>query len=372
MSPSDKDEQAQELESLRRGLEAFSERGVNQVVLQPKYMGSRCNVYLHRELESCFAVSRNGYRIRQVEMTAIYERLLERFGSYMKERKLTMLVLDGELLPWKALGEGLIERQFRPIERALETELAFLQQNGFEQAVGRLIADYEASGFEQEQHRIAKGELSDKYGSGTYQTYKHVGEVRDSYVPLDEHVAALTTYKRQLELYGADQELEYKPFALLKELYEDGREELPDWPTSQMYAFLSDDEALLLDLSEPDSLGRAERYFDKLTVERKMEGVVLKPEVWDGRTVPYMKVRNRDYLSIVYGYDYMFPHKHRKLVKQKNIARKLRTSLSEYRLGLRMLQIPFVDISPEHQGYKEIAAGLLFETAQENEIDPRL
>ncbi|WP_270168883.1 AAA family ATPase [Paenibacillus sp. SYP-B4298] len=372
MSPADKDEQAQELESLRRGLEAFSERGVKHVVLQPKYMGSRCNIYLHRELESCYAVSRNGYRIRKVELTAIYERLLERFDGYMKEHKLAMMVLDGELLPWKALGEGLIERQFKPIERALETELAFLEQTGFEQAVNQLITNYEASGFEQEQHRMAKGALSDKYGSSTYQTYKHVSGVREAYVPLADHIAALATYKRQLELYGSDQELDYKPFAILKWMNEDGREEVPDMKVSTMYALLSEDEALVLDLSEPDCLERAERYFEQLTVEKQMEGVVIKPDVWDGRTVPYLKVRNREYLSIVYGYDYMFPHKHRKLIKQKNITRKLRTSLNEYRLGLRMLQVPFHDISPEHQGYREIAAGLLFETAQEKEMDPRL
>ena len=103
-----------------------------------------------------------------------------------------------------------------------------------------------------------------------------------------------------------------------------------------------------------------------------MEGVVIKPELWSGKTVPYMKVRNPDYLSIIYGYDYQFPHKYRKLLKQKNIKQKLRTSLSEYRLGLQMLKIPFDEISPEHQAYQEIAASLLFEVAQEREIDPRL
>ncbi|MNC84328.1 hypothetical protein D3C75_1388440 [compost metagenome] len=59
-------------------------------------------------------------------------------------------------------------------------------------------------------------------------------------------------------------------------------------------------------------------------------------------------------------------------MKQKNIQQKLRTSLSEYQLGLRMLEIPFGSISPEHEGYKDIAANLLFEVAQEQGIDPRL
>jgi hypothetical protein len=37
-----------------------------------------------------------------------------------------------------------------------------------------------------------------------------------------------------------------------------------------------------------------------------------------------------------------------------------------------MLKIPFDEISPDHQAYQEIAASLLFEVAQEREIDPRL
>lgn len=37
-----------------------------------------------------------------------------------------------------------------------------------------------------------------------------------------------------------------------------------------------------------------------------------------------------------------------------------------------MLAVPFDEIAPEHVVYKEIAANLLFEVAQEREIDPRL
>ncbi|MHA6533688.1 metallophosphoesterase [Paenibacillus sp. BAC0078] len=372
MSPADKNDETNELESLKRGLEYFKERGVQQVVLQPKYMGSRCNVYLHQDQEQCFAVSRNGYKINHVDLTGIYDKLWMKFGRYMQEQKIAMLILDGELLPWKALGDGLIERQFKPIEKALETELAFLQQNGFEEARNKLIAEYEASGFEKDQHHTAKSVLSDKYGPSVYQNYKYVHEIRETYSPLSEHIEAYQTYRRQLELYAEDEVMEYKPFTVLKIVYEDGKEQIAEWKTSEMYAFLSEDEALNLDLSEPDCLEKAERYFSKLTLEKHMEGIVIKPELWNGKTVPYMKVRNPDYLSIIYGYDYKFPHKYRKLLRQKNVNQKLRTSLNEYQLGMQMLAVPFDEIAPEHEAYKEIVANLLFEVAQEQEIDPRL
>lgn len=372
MSPADKDEGTQELESLRQGLAHFQKRGIQQVVLQPKYMGSRCNIYLHKEREQCFAISRNGYRIKGTDLSPVYAGLYDKFCSYMEEQKIAVLILDGELLPWKALGEGLIERQFKPIEAALGTELAFLQEHGFEDAYLGLVAAYDASGFEQDQHRTAKSELSSKYGPSVYQTYKYIHEIKASHMPLSVHQNAYSIYKKQLELYAGDEPMEYKPFAILKIVYEDGREQQPDWKTSEMYSFLSDDEAIVLNLAEPDTLEKAEQFFSKLTLQQRMEGVVIKPETWDGSTVPYMKVRNPEYLSIIYGYDYKFPHKYRKLLKQKNIARKLRTSYNEYKLGRELLAIPFDEISPEHESYKEIAANLLFEVGKEREIDPRL
>lgn len=372
MSPADKNEAAGELESLHKGLDYFAERGITEVVLQPKYMGSRCNVYLHKEIDQCYAVSRNGYKVQAVDLTPVYEQLLQKFGTYMAGRGIAVLILDGELLPWKALGDGLIERQFRPIGKGLETELDFLQHHGFDESFGKLVQEYEASGFEMDQHHLPKAALGDKYGTHLYQNYKHVREVREAYVPLDQHDEAYHVYKRQLELYAGDAELKYKPFAILKEVLEEGEERLPDGRTSDMYRFLTEDESLSLDLKEPDAYSKAEQYFAKVTVENRMEGIVIKPEHEQRGSVPYMKVRNSGYLSIIYGYDYRFPHKYSKLMKQKNISSKLRTSANEHRLGVQMLAVKLKDIAPENEAYKQIAANLLFEVAKEKEIDPRL
>ncbi|WP_340011735.1 metallophosphoesterase [Paenibacillus sp. FSL H7-0690] len=372
MSPADKDMAAGELESLRKGLDYFAERRISEVVLQPKYMGSRCSVYLYRDIEQCYAISRNGYKVKAVDLTPIYEQLLHRFGTYMAEQGIRVLLLDGELLPWKALGDGLIERQFRPISKALETELDFLRQYGFEESLGKLIQDFEASGFEQDQHHMSKEALNNNYGSHVYQTFKYVRDIRESYADLDQREEAYRVYKQQLELYAGDAELAYKPFAILKEVLENGAERVPDGKTSELYRFLNDDESLVLDLKEPDAYIRAEEYFAKITVEKHMEGIVIKPEQEQQGVVPYMKVRNPGYLSIIYGYDYKFPHKYAKLMKQKNIAPKLRTSLIEHRLGRQMLEVKLDEISSDNEDYKQIAANLLFEVTKEKEIDPRL
>lgn len=372
MSPADKDEAAGELESLRKGLDYFAERGVTEVVLQPKYMGSRCNIYLYRELERCYAVSRNGYKVKAIDMVPVYEELLEKFRTYMAEQSMEVMILDGELLPWKALGEGLIERQFRPIGKALETELAFLRQHGFEKAFGKLALAAEASGFEHDQHHLSKSALSEKYGAHVYQNYKYVREIREASVSLDQHDEAYRAYMHQLDLYAGDAEIVYKPFAILKEVLDSGEERLPNGRTSDMYRFLSDDDYLVLVLQAPDAYEKAERFFSRLTVENGMEGIVIKPEHKKRGVLPYLKVRNPGYLSIIYGYDYRFPHKYSKLMKQKNIGSKLRTSMNEHRLGEQMLEIKLGDITPDNEAYKQIAANLLFEVAKEKEIDPRL
>lgn len=372
MSPSDKDVDAHELESLKRGLDYFAEHQVEKVVLQPKYMGSRCNIYLYRDVEQCFAVSRNGYRVKQVDLMDVYEHLLHRYQGYMEENQIAMLLLDGELLPWRAMGEGLIERQFKPISAALESELEFLQEQGFESAWGKLVENYRSTEFEKDQYHMQKAALSEKYGSHVYQSYKHVRDALKTYVPLNEHENAYATYKKQLELYGEDGELEYKPFGLLKVIYESGEERIPDENTSVIFSFLSDDEYVIVDITQPNYYEQAERYFSKLTTEKHMEGVVIKPESTVNNAVPYMKVRNADYLSLVYGYDYQFPHKYDKLIKQKNVKQKLKTSLNEYRLGQQMLAVGLDEITPQHAKYKEVVANLLFEVAGEKEIDPRL
>ncbi|MBC1475055.1 metallophosphoesterase [Listeria grandensis] len=372
MSPAPKDLENNSLESLEKGLHYFAEKGISEVVLQPKYMGSRCNIYLHKNTKSSFAVSRNGFKITHIDLTPIYASLHTRFGEYMEQNHIQMLILDGELLPWQALGKELIEKQFQPMETALHTELSFLQAHGFDEALSQLISEYDATDFAVDQTKLTKKELNDKYSSRLYQNYKPLNQIKQTRVALAQHQEALQTYKQQLEIHATDAELDYKAFALLKIIYNDGTEQIPAWPTSEMYSFLNDDTFVQLDLTQPDYLTIAEAYFANLTTINKMEGVVIKPEKVTPHIAPYMKVRNMDYLSIVYGYDFQFPHKLDKLIKQKSINKKLRTSIKESQLASKLLEINWSEITPNNQKFNETAANLLFEVEQERDIDPRL
>ncbi|MCC3358220.1 metallophosphoesterase [Bacillus sp. REN16] len=370
MSPADKDFRTNELESLPKGLDYFKEAGVSEVVLQPKYMGSRCNIYLSQDVEKCNAVSRNGYKITHIDLTQVFCQLQAKFSTLMDEKAIDMIIFDGELLPWNALGKGLIDQQFDVVAKALETEIGFLKEFGFENHFLDVVRRYESSGFEEAMSRNSKKDLIAHFGMNDYQTFKDLKEIIDTTHTLSEQEKSYLLFRKQLDLYAKDQELTYKPFSILKVVYSNGNEEIPVMKTSEMFSFISDDEYMIVNLQDP--YDNALEFFKKLTFERGMEGVVIKPEVPKVNLVPFMKVRNPEYLTLVYGYDYRFPHKYTKLMKQKNIKKKIQKSLIEHKLGMKMLQTRLDEIGPENLEYKQTVANLIFEESQEQDIDPRL
>ena len=87
-APSSKRENYLNIEDLRIGLNLISESYLNDFVLsiQPKFMGSRCNIYLNCEnIDLSYSVSRNGYLIGtdRVDMKSIYEKLFLKLQSWI-------------------------------------------------------------------------------------------------------------------------------------------------------------------------------------------------------------------------------------------------------------------------------------------------
>lgn len=340
--------------------------------MQPKYMGSRCTVYLGRTADECYAVSRNGFKIKNVDLTPIFEKLIHKHQAMMEKHNIQMMVIDGELVPWMVLGKGLIERQFKVIDVALSEEIRFLKENGFEEKLLALNEAFLQSEFSVDQIHMSKKELMEKHGESTYNQFKNVRDVMKHHVPLSQHEEAYHRYHEQVELYGADGEMDFKPFDILKMIYNDGTEIIPSDPKSVIFGMISDDECLVVDFGDPDYPDKAESFYRALTTNRKMEGVVIKPEVERPGVASAIKVRNPEYLRIIYGYDYTFPHKYKSLFAQKNIGPKLKTSISEHELGRQMLSFPLQSITEDNRDYAQVVANMLFETGKESEIDPRL
>jgi predicted kinase len=374
MSPSNKDFGTNKLESMKTALEYYKNAKIDKVVLQPKYMGSRCNVYLHREVEKSYATSRNGFLIKpeRVDMTPVYKKLHEKMFSYLEKENVELVVLDGELLPWHALGKDLIERTFNVVGKSIETEIELLTNTGFEQELDKLRQASESVSFNKDMQVLKKSEMLEKYGHPKYNSYQNLNHF--NWYPLTQQQSAYLVYKEQLELYGQVGELDFKPFAFLKLIRKDGADMLfLNASNAQMFSMLSEDKSVTVETSTPEGLATAEQFYNQVTENEKLEGVVVKPDkVYTKGVVPYLKVRNPRYLSIIYGYDYTFPSKFDKLFRQKNITRKARVSLEEFEIGKKLLEIPYAEISEDNDKYLKTMAAMVLEEKREVGLDPRL
>lgn len=316
-----------DIESLESALEYFKTK-VDKVVMQPKYMGSRCQFYLYKDRTKNFAVSRNGYKIKidgLQEYMASYQDRVEKSVKFNDE-----LILDGELLPWSALGKGLIEGQFLQYGKAIEYTLE------------KLASDPVFGAFD----------LGKKYDAEGRQVDLH-------------------KFDHQMWLYGRDKPLEYKAFDILML---DG-ELLAGKQNVTCFFVLNGDGQHIVDFADPDYFQKANSYFDTLTFEREFEGAVIKPISYDQANshrmdsakfpcVPYMKVRNKEYLRLVYGFDYT--SRLESLCKQKSTKGKSALSIDEYELGRAML------VEKDTEKRNHLISAMFGKIAQERTMDPRL
>jgi hypothetical protein len=340
ISPAPSDKEKNLLESIELGLDFYFSRGIKKVIIEPKYMGSRCQMYLDlKNPQKSFSVSRNGFKIR-LDLNEIYESLVTKFKTMSCFKKAKKILLDGELMPWSAMGVGLIEGHFNTISKGIENELSFLKNNGF-----------------YEQLEVLK--------------LTKVNEFIDQKLATElDEMEYMVTYQKQMELYGKQTAIHYKPFKLLKVYFEDDTEVLGvDFFENEEENFktISEDKYIVIDSTQIDI---AIDFFNTLTFEEGHEGVVIKPYNWCVDNVECMKVRNESYLSIIYGYNYKQHYK--ELVAKKRTSPKIRKSTNETKLAFELLQVNENDILESNERYMRIIKKLLFEIDGEKTIDGRL
>jgi len=113
------------------------------------------------------------------------------------------------------------------------------------------------------------------------------------------------------------------------------------------------------------------KFFEKLTLEQGYEGIVMKPDFVEPGKLPMMKCRNTQYLTIVYGYDYMTRYKLERLVKNKQTRFKMKQSIREFEQGLELLKINHNEIET-NESYPQILMRYLYNESYGETLDPRL
>jgi len=368
IAPADKDEETGEFESLKSGLHHYK-GNVDGVILEPKYMGSRSQMYLNRDIDKCYATSRNGYKIKGIDLTELFKKELETHKKLMDKLDVVEITFDGELMPWAAMGEGLIDKQFKVIDYAIKSEIDFLEENGFDESFGVLVDEWTQSDYDTIKNSLNKQQLSKQFGH-VHNNYKCIKPEVERWQPIEKHREGWEIYTEQVKIYGSTNEpVHYKPFRILKGKKTDGTMLDIKINTVQQFSIINNDNIHVVNFNDPDYIAKAEYWFNEMTVDYKLEGCVIKPIdiEFDNSITPYMKVRNSRYLTIIYGYDMYFPKKFEKLFKQKNIRRKVNASKIEYRLGEKMLSL---DINSDE--FKQTVANFMFENEKEKDIDPRL
>jgi len=366
ISPTPKDKESGDFENLKSGIDYYKNK-IDKVILEPKYMGSRSQMYLNVDIEKCYATSRNGYKIR-IDLKELFKKELVKYQQIMNDNDLIEITLDGELMPWTVLGKGLIDSHFGVVDKALESELNFLKENNFDENFENLKNEYEKSDFKVDKNNMNKKDLSNKY-KHLYYTFKEFQEEDNRFVKIDKHIEAYKIYNEQIKIYGSESEIDYKAFRILKGIKSDGTIWNVNMSNSKQFSMINNDDYFIVDLNDKDSYEKAQKWFDELTIDKKMEGCIIKPEGEDIKewVLPFMKVRNKNYLSIIYGYDMYFPKKYEGLFNNKKVDRKIKASLNEYKLGEQMLQFEKGSV-----GLKQAMANFMFENEKVKGIDPRL
>ena len=374
--PANKDSELHILENLDKALDYYKASGIEEVILETKYMGSRCNVYLFKDLEKCYSTSRNGYIIKVVDLTPVYESLLNReeIKKEFEENNLELMILDCELMPWSSLGRNLIDREFIGVEKSMRIENDFMKENGFYDAIDTLIKNYNDNNFAEESELASNKELKEKYSDIALRNFKQLKVYLPDYMSYDYTKEMLDIFAEQIVLYGSDEDVHIKPFSILKYVYLDGSEKLFfDERNEDIFKTISDDEYCVIRFDDPEYYKKAKEFYDKQTFTNKKEGIVVKPEkVYVPGVAPYMKVRNERYLTIIYGFDYKTENKYNKLIRKKNIGRKLKASINEFEIGKKLLEIKYHDIKKDNINYLSLYHEMIREESNGQFLDPRL
>lgn len=323
-----------EIEPLHAAFDYFKKKGVSKVVVQTKEMGSRCQAYLyHGEPEKTMLVSRGGWRIRGVEglneeqykefCKKVYQEYSPKVGL---SADIPEVILDGELLPWMALGKGLIDNAFGAYESLVRDELL---------------------------------ELCDDSGLADLEEFS-------KWIDRDQKGVDLNAFQNSLANFTRDDPPRFKAFSILKI----GDTDLSVWDTdlsvwneSFKYSMVNDDEFVVVNLETGEDIETAEDFFRTLIIQEGKEGVVIKPEHPVKGAPPYMKVRSPEYLRLVYGYDYQT--RLEKLCRQKSISGKVQMSIKEFDMSAEML-------TANEDKRKELIVKMIGNLKAEKSLDPRL
>lgn len=344
-----------ELESLTEAVNYYYHKGINDLVMQVKRMGSNCTLYLLKNGNS-YAVTRKGYRITRdyCDLTELLEKWTNKVFSMNQFFDKEIVILNGELEPWSLLSKDLIDKDFRNLYVAQRTQAEFLKDKQFEWFL-------EAAQIGDNNTEIAK------------QTISQIKELKKYYVPLEKQLVHLDSYSKELESYSYKGTPFFTPFTVLKTVDYYGKEEIFPYNNNEAWHLFNTAGCFSFTVDRLSEAIYIKDYWSQSHKELfgldSIEGVVIKPLAFSYDILPVIKVRNSDYLKLVYGPCY--EETLDSFIKTKSVKSKRKVSLKQWQLAMKMLFIPYKDITI-NSNMAQYVAEMLIEEEKLKELDPRL
>ena len=369
ISPAPKSAERNEIESLYEGLRWFVDRGVNELLVQKKYMGSYCDIYLHKELTDSYLVSRNGYKINHLNRTQWLAALTDLHARFSWSDT-AIRIIQSELMPWSALGKGLIANEFSAYYISHQIHANYLQQSDLYTKITQIRQKPEYKAFVADAKALSSKELKDKYPNHIIRQYQSVRDMK--LLNLPNYAKNISLFKKELDIFGKEAPIYFKPFNILKEIKDDGTEVFVNDNLS--FQQINDDEFLHYTFADEADFEakypEIRAWVDKMNANEE-EGVVIKPrKAFLPAMPPAFKVRNNDYLTLIYGVD--FQDRLQEQINKRNIKGKLKCSINDWAINAKLLQTPYADIHEENYEFKNLVLDRILGEEIENQLDSRL
>lgn len=367
----------------------------NSLSIQIKYMGSRLQYYyFHDKPDKCFGVTRNGYLLNnQIYIdinNKIYNKIKknDKLQEFIKLKSIECIILDGELMPWALLGNNLIKHEFMSVYYAVDKETKFLKESGYYECQNKLMDKLNMTDYKKDTQNSSNKQLINKYNEN-YETFKTILQNYKNYPTIEETARNIDIFKEQMDIYGItanDNNIDYKAFAILKIITKKGEEYIPginilktkkkylELDQVRQFDLITDNKSdqCIINFDEDNfdqCIKKYDEFYNHITNNRKKEGVVIKPNIIEMNYAPCFKVRNKNYLHIIYGIDYLRLNKYEKLIKNKNIKQKLKLSIEEFNQGLKLLETDMRAINLDNKEYINTLIKFLYLEDSEKTID---
>jgi len=369
ISPAPKSMQRNEIESIYEGVRYFFEKGVAEIVVQRKYMGSYCDIYLRKNLDETYFVSRNGYLINHIDLDKVKQACAE-LHSHFDWNNLQTVIIQSEMMPWSVLGKGLIDDEFGGYLNVHQNHCKHLMQSGLYDKIAAVKQSQPYCEYTDYKAQHTEKELKAHFPPHIVRQYEALTAFK--VLNLADYQKYVDIYAVQLAHFGKTGDVYFKPFNILKKVFNDGTEHIPNDNLS--YRDVNADEFLHLPIGNDEEMSRSVEkvyeWFAQLEAENE-EGIVIKPrQAFIKNIPPALKVRNNQYLVMIYGID--FQTNYALNLQKRKITKKLDCSINDWMLNWEILNVKYVDIDKENYYLKNLVLDRIMGEQVEAGLDIRL